>query len=153
MNGDTVMDLAVAAKNGSNSVAVLLGLGDGGFSSATSYNTFTSLPVAIATGDFDSDGKIDIALASANNSNSVAILTNRGSGTFMYFSGHNLGANATALVAVDLNYDGKLDSRGHRLGEQHGERDAGARRRHLRRAGQLLGARRPRGARVRRPER
>ncbi|HKG56046.1 MAG TPA: VCBS repeat-containing protein, partial [Candidatus Limnocylindrales bacterium] len=59
LDNDGKRDLAVP--NG-NSVAVLLGDGDGGFSPAIDYATPGEVPVAIAAGDFNNDGKRDVAL-------------------------------------------------------------------------------------------
>ncbi len=65
-------------------------------------------PRAIATGDFNSDGKLDLAVAMFG-SNDVYIYTGNGDGTFSYGGYRAVGTNPTAIVAVDLNHDGVLD--------------------------------------------
>jgi dienelactone hydrolase len=67
-----------------------------------------SSPRALATGDFNGDGKLDIAVA--NEQFSVAILLGNGDGTFgpptVYGPGSDLN---TSIAAGDFNRDGKLD--------------------------------------------
>ena len=62
-NGDGKLDLAVA-NYGSNTVSVLLGNGNGAFAAATTYSTGgIASPIALAVGDFNGDGKLDLAVA------------------------------------------------------------------------------------------
>ncbi|HWW15615.1 MAG TPA: VCBS repeat-containing protein [Candidatus Dormibacteraeota bacterium] len=70
-NGDGKADLAIA-NAGSNTVAVLLGNGDGSFAVPLSPATGTT-PNYAAVGDFNGDGIPDLAVAN-NVSNSVTIL-------------------------------------------------------------------------------
>ena len=79
-NGDGRPDLAVADA-GSDDVMVLLGLGDGTFSSPIVLPVGES-PHAIVAGDFLHDGITDIAVADET-SNDVAVLIGRGDGTFL----------------------------------------------------------------------
>ena len=65
-------------------------------------------PSAIAVGDFNGDGKLDLAVAMYGN-NDVYIYTGNGNGTFSYAGFRAVGVNPTAIVAVDLNHDGILD--------------------------------------------
>ena len=60
LNGDSKPDLAVANTN-ANTVAVLLGNGDGTFGPRSDYVTGNSFSVAI--GDLNGDGKPDLAAA------------------------------------------------------------------------------------------
>ena len=64
-NGDGKPDLATA-NSGSNNVTVLLGNGSGGFSAAPSSPFATGAsPQSIAVGDFNGDGKPDLAIANS----------------------------------------------------------------------------------------
>jgi hypothetical protein len=80
-NGDGLADLAAvnAGGAGSNNVNVLFGNGDGTFKSAVAYPVGSG-PSAVATGDFNNDGNLDLAVTDANNT--VDILLNNGNGTF-----------------------------------------------------------------------
>ncbi len=78
-NEDQKLDVAVAnfgttAVPGKE-VSVLLGNGQGGFGPATQF-TVASHPQAVAVGDFDEDGKPDLAVVN-NGDGSVSILLNR----------------------------------------------------------------------------
>ncbi len=90
-NGDGKADLAVA-NSGSNSVSILLGNGDGTFATKVDYTSsaFDSRPVSVGIGDFNGDGKPDLAVANSNSSN-VSILLGNGNGTFATFSSYPLG--------------------------------------------------------------
>src|SRR5271163_420881 len=108
-NGDGKLDLATA-NNGDNTVSVLLGNGDGTF-------TTKSTPAAgtganwIAVGDFNEDGKLDMAVANlgTDGTGGVSILLGNGDGTFTLHSSPNTGNAPFALVAGDFNGDGHLD--------------------------------------------
>jgi hypothetical protein len=68
-----------------------------------------STPVAVASGDFDGDGKVDIAVAN-NDSGDVSVLYGIGDGTFSDASAALQVSTAPAAVAVgDFNGDSKLD--------------------------------------------
>ena len=69
--------------NAVGSVGVLLGNGDGSFRTAI-VSTGVSSPEGIAAGDFNGDGKIDLALSGTNLSNfteQTYILLGKGDGT------------------------------------------------------------------------
>jgi hypothetical protein len=109
LNGDGKLDLVVTnsgAGNGVSSVSVLLGNGDGTFRAATNYNAgFGSLSVAV--GDFNRDGRLDLAVVNLGDSD-VVILLGKGDGTFQ--APQTYPANAPTSVAVgDFNGDGNLD--------------------------------------------
>jgi hypothetical protein len=67
-------------------------------------------PLSIAVGDFNHDGKLDLAVTSVDtNGNNVAILLGRGDGTFLPAQYYTVGVSPYSIVAVDLNHDGNLD--------------------------------------------
>ncbi len=65
-------------------------------------------PSAVAVGDFNGDGKLDMAVADEGD-NTVSILLGNGDGTFQSQSTFPAGAAPGAIVAGDFNGDGKLD--------------------------------------------
>jgi len=67
-------------------------------------------PGAIAIGDFNHDGKLDLAVAAeAADKNNIAILLGRGDGTFLPATYYSVGVAAVSIVAADFNRDGNLD--------------------------------------------
>jgi hypothetical protein len=74
-NGDRQLDLAVVI-NGSETVSILLGHGDGSFSAPTDFPAGFG-PASVAVGDFNGDGRLDLAVASDWYDN-VSILRNCG---------------------------------------------------------------------------
>jgi hypothetical protein len=112
-NGDHILDLATVGQFGG--VAVLPGNPDGTFQPARYSEAGTVTPEpSLAVGDFNEDGKLDLA----TNSNSyhdygygfddVAVLLGNGDGTFV---SHILGTNlaAAAVTTGDLNGDRHVD--------------------------------------------
>jgi uncharacterized repeat protein (TIGR01451 family) len=77
------------------------------FAPAAAYPVGTS-PSAIIVGDFNGDGKSDLAVANLGSSN-VSILVNKGDGTFQAAATSPAGAAPQAMAAGDFNGDGKLD--------------------------------------------
>jgi hypothetical protein len=92
-NGDNKTDIAVSD---TGQEMVLLGNGDGTFQSAR-ISAGVSHPADAAVGDFNGDGKLDLALDGA-------VLLGNGDGTFQ--APLNTGAGG---AAGDLNGDGELD--------------------------------------------
>jgi serine/threonine protein kinase len=66
------------------------------------------MPYALAAGDFDGDGNIDLAVTSIAH-NSVSVLRGNGDGTFQKAVPFFTGARPHGIVAGDFNRDGKLD--------------------------------------------
>jgi len=77
------------------------------FAAPKSYPVGTA-PAFIVTGDFNGDGKIDIAVGNAS-SNDVSILLGKGDGTFKAAVNSPAGLSPQQMVAGDFNGDGKLD--------------------------------------------
>ena len=105
-NADRKADLVVV-NQGSNTISVLLGNGNGTFQPRTDYTTGTG-PVGAAVGDFNGDGKLDIAVANKG-ANSVSILLGNGDGTFGPKTDIALPLTPVALTVGDFNGDGKAD--------------------------------------------
>jgi len=114
-NGDGNADLAVAGvgvyqSTGIN-VTVLLGDGTGGFTVAPGGPSETgSAPTALAVGDFNEDGRPDLAVIDSV-TGSVAVLLGNGRGGFTAAPGSPLkaGTEAVSVAVGDFNADGKPD--------------------------------------------
>jgi hypothetical protein len=107
-NGDGNEDIAVLNGN-ANTVSVFLGNGDGTFQApTTSYATAVGFPVAIAVGDFNNDGNLDLAVV-VERAAEVSILLGNGDGTFQNHLDFITGNNPLGLALGDFNGDGKLD--------------------------------------------
>jgi hypothetical protein len=110
-NGDGKADLAVTSSDGytpaSYVVTILLGNGDGTFTTGRTYTTGAA-DLSIAGGDFNGDGIPDLAIANYAGS-TVTILLGNGDGTFNPGAPAVTGAGPNAIVAGDFNNDGKLD--------------------------------------------
>ncbi|MBZ5536275.1 MAG: FG-GAP-like repeat-containing protein [Acidobacteriia bacterium] len=109
-NGDGKVDLVVANK-GSKSFSILLGNGDGTFQAAVTTpipGLRNSGPLSVAAGDFDGDGKADIAFASGT-SEKVSILLGNGNGTFTDAVISPMAPEGDSVATGEFNGDGKLD--------------------------------------------
>ncbi|MBX7218649.1 MAG: FG-GAP-like repeat-containing protein [Blastocatellia bacterium] len=95
----------------SDSVSILLGNGAGSFSAA-SGSPLTGFDGVnrLAVGDFNRDGRADLAVAS-NLATTLSILLGNGNGTFTQAAGSPvaIGSNFASLNTDDANRDGNLD--------------------------------------------
>lgn len=113
-NGDGIPDLAIANINNNDGVntgvRVYLGAGKGKFGNAINVSLNDSHdPLSLVAGDFNRDGKID--LASANYDGTVSVLFGNGDGTFASGKTYAAAGSGTPLQLAtgDLNGDGNLD--------------------------------------------
>jgi hypothetical protein len=111
-NGDGNADLATSNLDG-DSVSIFLGNGDGTFGPQTTVpftkpNGQATDPAASATGDFNGDGKLDLAVA-LQSASSIGIVLGNGDGTFQNYVAYDVVSGPSGVVAGDFNQDGKLD--------------------------------------------
>ncbi|HJR79406.1 MAG TPA: FG-GAP-like repeat-containing protein [Anaerolineales bacterium] len=107
LNGDGILDLAGPGANGT---AVMLGNADGTFRARVNYPTGGQTQ-DLAAGDFNSDGKQDLAVSINSAQISLSLLMGNGDGTFnapVNFP-NTTGVDAPAIVATDVNNDTRLD--------------------------------------------
>ena len=108
LNGDGIPDLAATGAFG---VGVMLGTGDGTFRPRVNFSTGAQSQ-DLAAGDFNTDGRVDLAVSLNSAAFSLALLTGNGDGTFntpVMFDNTAAQDDTPAIVATDLNNDGRLD--------------------------------------------
>jgi FG-GAP-like repeat/Thrombospondin type 3 repeat/HYR domain len=108
-NGDGFPDLAFPRNVGG--ILFARGDGHGGFLAPVIFSAASQLS-AVAAGDFDKDGRLDLAVVNAAGqfvNGSVSIFPGRGDGTFAAETRFGSLIAPTSLVAADLDGDGDLD--------------------------------------------
>ncbi|WP_018621515.1 FG-GAP-like repeat-containing protein [Spirosoma luteum] len=112
-NGDGRSDLAVTMLHFDNdpllpdNVSVMLGDGSGGFGAATKFPVGRS-PRGIALGDFNGDGRADLAVT-IGSSNTVSVLLGTGNGGFGAATNFGVDASPGSVAVGDFNGDGRSD--------------------------------------------
>ena len=113
LNGDGRADLI--SSNSGGSVTALLGNGDATFQAPKSSTLALNVPGShftgsqagtLTSGDFNGDGKVDVATVSGNN---VIILLGNGDGTFQAPLSSYAGTSPTRISTGDVNGDGHID--------------------------------------------
>lgn len=115
LDGDGHAD-AVTADFGDGTVSVLLGDGNGGFAAATSFSVgegFQS-PYAVALGDANGDGRLDVATVNTNLENEgISVLLGDGAGGFGTATIHRVGPepynSPQGILMSDVTGDGRAD--------------------------------------------
>src|SRR5262245_40094946 len=118
-NGDGKPDLAVANSalfdETQPSVSILLNNGNGTFQAAVNYGAGMS-PRSIAVGDFNSDGKLDLAVANYGGfgsgqfaGSSVSVWLGNGNGTFQTPVDYGAGEGPISVGIGDFRGNGRLD--------------------------------------------
>ena len=110
-NGDGILDLAVGndpdLTGHGFGLSILLGNGDGTFQAGQSY---TILAAAVAAGDFNADGRFDLALANGSSfTGEVNVLFGNGDGTFQGAQSYGVGRAPITIAVGDFNDDGIPD--------------------------------------------
>ncbi len=105
-NGDSVLDLATG-NDGTHSLSVLRGLGEGTFGTSVRFEAGNTHTIALA--DLNRDGHLDL-LAGGFDERFVRFLPGKGDGSFLAEVRIDMGwANARGVAAADFNGDRKLD--------------------------------------------
>ena len=108
LNGDGILDLA-AVNYLSQSLSVYLGNGNGTFNAASSVGTRLSPnPVAVAAADINSDGTLELMIAS-NSDDSIVALTTNDAVSFSQILQYGSIPGAGAMALGDFNNDGSID--------------------------------------------
>ena len=106
-NGDGLQDLAVADYGAypdrANTVSVLLGNGNGTFGAPQAFQVGRAVS-CVSVGDFNRDGRSDLAACNYNDNN-VSILLGNGNGTFQAVGTVPVGAAPWMIVIEDLTGD------------------------------------------------
>ncbi len=114
LDGDGKLDLVVADNgdpldldDAGGGVAIFRNRGGGRFEQIV-FVVGGDTPTSIAVGDYDADGRPDVAIAH-NRSDDVMILFNQGPNTFAATQRFPVGDGPTSVMAADFNGDGRLD--------------------------------------------
>jgi hypothetical protein len=108
LDGDGYPDVAYACFQ-SHDIVVRINRGDGSFGPEVSCSS-PQWPASIVVGDFNGDGKSDLAVANSGVYPNVAsLLLNAGDGTFGKPVTYSIDAGASYLADADFNGDGHSD--------------------------------------------
>ncbi|CAF1191220.1 unnamed protein product [Rotaria sordida] len=109
-NNDGQLDIVVA-NSGTDDIGILLGYGNGSFSSMIRYSTGKhSGPAAVVLTDINNDGRIDIVVANYATDN-IGILLGRDNLTFNTIVTYSTGDNSLPISVdvSDFDNDGQMD--------------------------------------------
>ena len=109
-NGDQKLDVAVFTvdQSGNFFVAVLLNNGNGTLGSPL-LSPISGGLVKFVPGDFDGDGKLDVAIVNGSFPGTVSVLLGNGDGTFTTQFSYIVDNFTRDIVTADFNGDGILD--------------------------------------------
>ena len=106
VDGDGESDLVVV-NTSADSIAVLIGAGDGSFASPVNYYAGDA-PSDVAAGDLDGDGDLDL-IVSTTTDNVLSRFLNNGDGTFAARTTYASSSSPASISLGDIDNDGDLD--------------------------------------------
>ncbi|MEA2176201.1 MAG: hypothetical protein QOD00_3793 [Blastocatellia bacterium] len=111
-NHDGKLDLVITSLSdspygASGNISLLIGNGNGGFTPVHRFAVDSS-PTYISSGDFNSDGKLDLVVSS-NYKNTVTIILGDGATGSLGYNTFAVGTHPNFVAVNDFNGDGKLD--------------------------------------------
>ena len=104
--GDSNIDMVVANQN-SNTITVLLGIGDGTFAAGTPLTTGNQ-PVSVIATDLNADGFLDLVVTNKGD-NTITVFMGKGDGTFTALTPFATGGGPSCVLSEDFDGDGKID--------------------------------------------
>jgi Ca2+-binding RTX toxin-like protein len=107
-NNDGFADIVTANESTPGNISILLGAGNGSFSTAPALLTVGNEPHSVVVADVNKDGRADLITTNMA-SNNVSVLLGAGNGMFSAAVGYSAGAGAAAATVGDFNGDGKVD--------------------------------------------
>ena len=117
-NGDSRTDMAAVGANGWLSLPVALSNGDGSFrlvdQPIPNFQSWASMTRTVVTGDFNGDGRTDMAAVGANGWQSVPVALSNGDGSFRVADEvvpnfQSWASMTRTVVTGDFNGDGRTD--------------------------------------------
>ncbi len=111
LNGDGLSDLVIA-DGGSQKASVYLSNGDGTFTKGPGTPVGLNGATGLTTGDFNGDGKLDLALSLYGASSQVAVFLGNGDGSFQanpLLASSTIGTTPFLFTTGDFNGDGIAD--------------------------------------------
>lgn len=110
-NGDGKPDVATANLPDfcCGNLSILLGNGDGTLQSPRSFSLGMISPFWMTSGDFNEDGKVDLAFANPSLVGKVGVMLGNGHGGFSAIVTYTTGAGSIFVTTADLNGDGHQD--------------------------------------------
>ena len=105
MNGDGKLDI-ITGNQTTPSFSVLLNNGNGTFAAKTDYSVSTTYAEGLTVGDFNGDGRPDVAVSDSNN---ISVSLQSVSGGFPTSTSYAAGSGTLDIANADFNGDGRPD--------------------------------------------